>query len=593
MSHPKTVALWCHTEYPVVQNLREVLQASEEWVLKEINTPIQLINVQDTSAVLQGCDAVCLFIPTGDLAAAASLTQTFLSAAQEADVPRLLWVAPVGSDTHDVGPLLEQAASDVQGHEKPALIVRHGILFSELLRHREEIRSRNTLSLPLGDEALLWAAPQDVAEIVVQGLRGDLEAAQPITIGMRENGEELARALSQQLAANLEGDRFATRRFEAIDTNRDGNLTRVELTPYMAELGYGPGEIDTILDHADVNQDGTIDFDEFVHDMGEHLDQMLADTATDIRYLPVPEAAFLYNMPTRGMEEAAAQQYLALYKQTDAERTEGVETWLARPLTSASAWMDAHILDFLSVYILPGKGILSIQEGHFASRKARVIRLAYPSGRTLLGRRTFTNEAAELRWSDVTPDEVETLRYTEIGADRTLELKDNRLVGLSAKGDWPGLRWAIPLLFNESQLPEWQVALFRDSGQLQREQEDMTGSPDDIICNCTSTTRRTLSDLIASGVNTLEAIVQRTQASTVCGGCRPLVQELLGDASWTPVHISEKIPVSDRVYTYRMVPENKALQPGNPGQHLVIQAEIDGQLVQRAYTISSAANPTK
>lgn len=40
-------------------------------------------------------------------------------------------------------------------------------------------------------------------------------------------------------------------------------------------------------------------------------------------------------------------------------------------------------------------------------------------------------------------------------------------------------------------------------------------------------------------------------------------------------------------------PESKALKPGNPGQHVVIQAEIDGRLVQRPYTISSAASETR
>ena len=597
MSHQKTAALWCHTEYPVVQNVRRALQMSGEWTLKEITRPIHMVNVQEAKAVLEGCDVACLFIPTNDLSAAPNVTQTFLTTVEEAGVPRVIWVAPIGSDTSDIGPSLERAASSVQAHEKPSLIVRHGILFSELQRHREEIRGRNTLSLPMSDTAPLWVSPEDVAEIVVRGLESDEVSQAPIILGMKETGHGLARTLSEQLAMNLKGDRFAERRFKAIDVDEDGNLTRAELAPHMAELGYGPGEIDMILDNADINKDGTIDFDEYVSDMGGQLDRMLTDATTEVLYMNVPEAAFLYDMTVRGMDETAAHQYLALYKQTEAEgtakNTERVETWLGHPLTSAAAWMDEHILEFLSVYILPGKGVLSIQEGHFAGRKARIIRLSYPSGRTLLGRRAFTNEAAEFRWSDVDPDEVETIRYTEIGADRTLELMDNRLVGLYAKGDWPGLRWAIPLLFNESQLPDWQIELFRETGQLQIEQEVMLGSPDDIICNCTGTTRRTLTELINSGVNTLDAIAQQTQVTTICGGCRPLVREMLGDSSWTPIHISEKIQISDRVYTYRMIPDNKALKPGNPGQHVVIQADIDGRLVQRAYTISSAASETR
>ena len=593
MSDQKTAVLWCHTEYPVVQHVRELLQVSGDWTVREIATPIHVVNVRDVKSTLQGCDAVCLFLPTNDLSAAPGLTETFITAVQEADVPRAVWVAPIGSDISDTGLVLEQAASSMHVLEKPALMVRHGILFSELLRHRDEIRSRNTLSLPMGDDAPLWAAPQDVAEIVVQGLEGGIAPDTPVTIGMQETGQELVRTLGEQLAANLRGDRFAERRFKAIDVDEDGNLTREELTPHMAELGYGPGEIDMILENADVNKDGTIDFDEYVHDMGGQLDRMLADTETDVLYLNVPDSAFLYDMTMHGMDEAAARDYLSLYKQTKTACTEGVEIWLGHPLTPSSVWMDEHVLEFMSVYILPGKGVLSIQEGHFASRKARIIRLIYPSGRMLFGRRAFTNEAVEFRWNEVDPDEVETLRYTEVGADRTLELRDNRLVGLYAKGDWPGLRWAIPLLFNESQLPDWQVDLFRDTGQLQVEQEVMMGSPDDIICNCTGTTRRTLTELMDSGVNTLETIAQRTQVTNVCGGCRPLVREMFGDASWTPVHISEKVQISDRVFTYRMVPDSKALKPSNPGQHVVIQAEIDGRLVQRPYTISSAGSETR
>jgi hypothetical protein len=316
VSEQKTALLWCHTDYPVLQAVRALLPETGKWQVKAFTIPIQTATVQNAQALLEGCAAVCLFIPKTDLQAAVTLTETLLTAAQAANVPRIVWVAPLGADEAELGRLLNQAAAKAQTYDTPVIVIRHSILFSELLHHRREIQARNTLSLPMGDEALLWADPQDVAELVVKGLQGSITSQQPLLVGTKQTGEELAAAFSQQLALNIAGERFAQRWFQAIDVNQDGKLERAELAPYMAELGYSPSEATEILDQADANNDGVINFAEFVHDMGPHLDHMLVDIPTEIRYLSLLDAAFLYDMGLQGMSEDAAQQYLALFKQT-------------------------------------------------------------------------------------------------------------------------------------------------------------------------------------------------------------------------------------------------------------------------------------
>ena len=52
-----------------------------------------------------------------------------------------------------------------------------------------------------------------------------------------------------------------------------------------------------------------------------------------------------------------------------------------------------------------------------------------------------------------------------------------------------------------------------------------------MICNCMNVTRGQCSKAINSGCTTLESVMQKTSASTVCGGCRPLLTELLGDVA--------------------------------------------------------------
>ena len=218
------------------------------------------------------------------------------------------------------------------------------------------------------------------------------------------------------------------------------------------------------------------------------------------------------------------------------------------------------------------------------------MRLAYPSGRVVLGRRTLDGEVIELRWNDVSSNEVQTVRFAENGSERVLEVKEDRLVGLHVTGRWPGLRFATPLLFAESKLPRWQVSLFRELGELQLESDADLGAPTDVICNCTGMTRGTLSDLIESGCEDLPTLGEQTRVTTICGGCQPLVEEMFG---WTNLSVAELLDhqqIGQHFITCRFRPVDSEVVPSKPGEHIVVQGRINGRWITRAYTLSSPAN---
>ncbi|MCK5831974.1 MAG: (2Fe-2S)-binding protein [Methylococcales bacterium] len=48
-----------------------------------------------------------------------------------------------------------------------------------------------------------------------------------------------------------------------------------------------------------------------------------------------------------------------------------------------------------------------------------------------------------------------------------------------------------------------------------------------IICTCTGTTEEKVKQLIAKGANNLDKIASATGASTGCGSCDVLIEELL------------------------------------------------------------------
>ncbi len=52
---------------------------------------------------------------------------------------------------------------------------------------------------------------------------------------------------------------------------------------------------------------------------------------------------------------------------------------------------------------------------------------------------------------------------------------------------------------------------------------------EDVICECSGTTRHKIQQLLNKGVNSVEDIAQITGATTGCGSCDVLIAQLLTD----------------------------------------------------------------
>jgi Ca2+-binding EF-hand superfamily protein len=50
------------------------------------------------------------------------------------------------------------------------------------------------------------------------------------------------------------------------------------------ELGYSNDEAQQILEEADKDKSGTIDFEEFIQGLEDHLNRILADVASEVQY---------------------------------------------------------------------------------------------------------------------------------------------------------------------------------------------------------------------------------------------------------------------------------------------------------------------
>jgi len=115
---------------------------------------------------------------------------------------------------------------------------------------------------------------------------------------------------------------------------------------------------------------------------------------------------------------------------------------------------------------------------------------------------------------------------------RRLLVKRGRLAGAIAVGEWDGIGHVQQLVQSRARIGYFALRAFRKTGRLPDEElPDAVAAwpPAATVCNCTGVTRGQLGDAIAAGCSSIEELARMTSASTVCGTCKPLLQELSGD----------------------------------------------------------------
>lgn len=111
---------------------------------------------------------------------------------------------------------------------------------------------------------------------------------------------------------------------------------------------------------------------------------------------------------------------------------------------------------------------------------------------------------------------------------RKIVVNNNRLEGVIALGEWSSRHRIQDALENKRHIWFWQPLGFSSSGDLWDEEEsDVINWPSSaIVCNCMRVTRGDLGNALKKGCQNFDSLSQETGASTVCGSCKPLVQQL-------------------------------------------------------------------
>jgi ferredoxin-NADP reductase/CRP-like cAMP-binding protein len=266
-----------------------------------------------------------------------------------------------------------------------------------------------------------------------------------------------------------------------------------------------------------------------------------------------------------------------------------------------AAWFRGHVADHPQLqsimqsldgmYMLPRRGLLTLQTGQLASQATLTAIHDMPDGRRvvstrLVGRPTFTSRVVDAP----EPDFSARFEDPDTGAVREVHLVDGVPVELESSGEWRGLGEAFERLLDARPLDDTQLARFEACGSFDSVDEQGGGARrrGGVVCACAGASVDDIRRAIDGGCHTAEQVAQRTRATLVCGGCLPTVRDMLGLADWTPAQCVSIVTHSERVRAFRLKPLDRSVAPFHPGQHLVVQGRIGEHWVQRAYTISNA-----
>lgn len=137
--------------------------------------------------------------------------------------------------------------------------------------------------------------------------------------------------------------------------------------------------------------------------------------------------------------------------------------------------------------------------------------------------------------------------HEQPGVYRRINFHRGRIEGVVAMGEWPQLSRIREAAKRGEIIWPWQRYRFEKTGDLFSDGDsiDVQAWPETAtICHCAAVSKGRLCEAIANGCCSVEQISENTGASTVCGSCKPLVQELLAtDAAPEPVKFSLSLKI--------------------------------------------------
>jgi len=514
-----------------------------------------------------------------NLSKAPEQAKAFVNACKKNNLELLVWIAPAMQNNNAIS----QAETILAKSGVAVAMLYYPPLLEFLFLHEQSIKTERTFAFPF--EKLIWSSLKAIEEAIKKVKAGDR---------LKVSGEVLSlKTLTETLMKGLEkakdSDRFLWNQFQKMDQNQDGTLTVVEIYVLLSQMGFSKTEVESLVAAADKNKDGVLTYDEFQANIHQDLQKMLGKVDTQLVSSLIEKEQYLEFLITQHQFDPQTATEILHWMEETAVSVAHQEEQEKNALTE---WMTAKALAFLGVEVLPGKGLFTNRRTFSEGQWLESTQLIYPDGEQLLIDRrkesvkVYFNNNLSSTSQDIIEGKGDTFVYR-------LTVTNDLLRVIEVEGKWPELPAAMEKILFQTPLKPWQQSVLKEMGSFTIE-DPATNAPDRVVCNCMSLCQKDFHPFIKAGIKELATLIEKTKATTVCGGCEPLVEALCGISSMSLAVLNQKTETENRdIKTLALKPVEDHVKPFKPGQHIVVQAYFQSQWVTRAYSLISSGNTSK
>jgi ferredoxin-NADP reductase/cytochrome P450/CRP-like cAMP-binding protein len=234
-------------------------------------------------------------------------------------------------------------------------------------------------------------------------------------------------------------------------------------------------------------------------------------------------------------------------------------------------------------YELPQRGILTQHAGTFAGQECITTIYHLSDGGVFAAHRVVGQPLYALECLGAVA--AETLTWAEGEQSREIRLDSKGVaIGITACGEWTDVHAFHLLVLDGGRISFEDRQEFLRSGRFFAAPVPASAH---VVCHCVNVTDEKLRALIRQGATTFTRLQEITSCGTVCGGCIPVVAEMLGAEEWVLADVVAEVDEAAGIRSFELVPRDPSYPEARPGQHIVVEGVVGGLPLRRPYTLSS------
>ncbi len=175
------------------------------------------------------------------------------------------------------------------------------------------------------------------------------------------------------------------------------------------------------------------------------------------------------------------------------------------------------------------------------------------------------------------------------GAQVELKMNDGFIVAVKCSGLWDDLPNVCYAILDRIAIDKKIIQEFISFGKF----KSHIPKKESIICPCLSIKKKEVEKLIQEGFDNFIQISKKTGASTVCGACRHRIFSLLGQKIWLRGMMKKIAEHNKNISSFSIELTIGAFNSFVPGAHIIIQAQIENNWIERAFTLSDVGEVRK